>query len=195
MPSVTHTGRHSNGPNPATRVQAARDRPPQIDRRSIAALSNIFTIWVYPSQWTFPRFVFLSSESFGFASSFEPNKDPGGGGHDDTEVGQPPWVAKRQGRVSQRGRRTSPDESAVSVFSAMRPRPNSRVINRHLAVERATPYISPVGCPLRAHRNPAKPQGWPHDSLRKTLSIKSVSCLTNNRIRLVLGWSLPNGGR
>jgi hypothetical protein len=78
--------------------------------------------------------------------------------------------------------------------STTRPRPNSRVINRHLAVERATLYISPVGCPIRAHRNPAKPQVWPHDSLQKTLTVKSVSCLIINRIRLVLGCFLPNGG-
>jgi hypothetical protein len=43
-------------------------------------------------------------------------------------------------------------------------RPNSHDTSRHLAAARATLDISPVGCPGRAHRDPANAHGWPRDS-------------------------------
>src|SRR5262249_49798081 len=74
------------------------------------------------------------------------------------------------------------------------PRPNSRVTNRHLAAERATLDISPVGCLGRVRQDPANTRGRPRDSFKKTPSVKSGSCLASHRIRLNSGRLLPNGG-
>ena len=67
-------------------------------------------------------------------------------------------------------------------------RPNSHDTSRHLAGERATLYISPLGCPGRVHRNPANAHGWPRDSLQKAPSVKSLACLEQDRTQ-PLSWS------
>ena len=89
---------------------------------------------------------------------------------------------RRGSNPHQAGRRRAgiPDRnSRIAAVEAVRPglagggRPNSRVISRHLAVDRATFYISPVGWPSRIGQDPANPSYRPGNSLQKGLSVKS----------------------
>ena len=68
----------------------------------------------------------------------------------------------------------SPARFSVTIS---RGRPNSRVISRHLAVARATFYISPVGRPRRVGQSSVNLPLQPCNSLPKTHSVKSFSRL------------------
>jgi hypothetical protein len=84
-------------------------------------------------------------------------------------------------------RRMSPSRQRVTR-AVTRGRPNGRVTSRHLAADRATLYISPVGCLSRVRQNPANAHGWPRDSLQKAPSVKSLACLEQDRTQ-PLSWS------
>ena len=79
----------------------------------------------------------------------------------------------------------SPARFSVTISKG---RPNSRVISRHLAVARATFYISPVGRPRRVGQSSVNLPRQPCNSLPKTHSVKSFSRLKNKQFQPKSGY-------